>query len=64
MRRIFRWFLYFIGFIVFLYLTAFGMAMYYEKDILARINQELQKNVDGEVQVGGLSLTIFEQFPS
>lgn len=64
MKRIFRWFLYFIGFIVFLYLTAFGMAMYYEKDILARINQELQKNVDGEVQVGGLSLTIFEQFPS
>ncbi len=63
MVRMLRWVIYTIGFLVVLLVCAYGAGQYYKPTILAKINAELKNSVNGDIQIGHLDFTIFEQFP-
>jgi AsmA-like C-terminal region len=64
MARLLRWILYSIAFLVFLVVIVYATAQQYKPKILQTINQQLKNNVNGDVQIGWLDFTIFEQFPN
>ncbi|MEJ0057071.1 MAG: AsmA family protein [Bacteroidota bacterium] len=64
MARLLRWILYSIAFLVLLVVIGYAVAQRYRPAILETINQELKSNVNGDVQIGYLDFTIFEQFPN
>ncbi len=64
MARLLRWVLYSIAFLVLLAGIAYATAQQYKSTILQTINRELKNTVNGDVQIGWLDFTIFEQFPN
>ncbi|NOT75815.1 MAG: hypothetical protein HOP08_12885 [Cyclobacteriaceae bacterium] len=64
MVRVLRWTLYFIIFLVSLVVIGYGAAQYFRPSILRTINEELKESVNGDVKIGWLDFTIFEQFPN
>lgn len=64
MTRLLRWTSYILIFFLLILAIAYGAAQYYQPRILAAINQELKKGINGDVQIGDLDFTIFNQFPS
>lgn len=64
LSRLVRWGVYVLVFLVIILILAYGAGQFYKPRILARINELLKESVNGEVEVGGLDFTIFDQFPN
>ncbi len=63
MRRLFKWLGLALAVLLFLATAILGAAYYYKSDILAAINQELSKNINGDVNLGGISFSFWDEFP-
>ena len=64
MRRLFKWLGIVLLALLFLAAAALGAAYYYKSDILLAINQELKKSINGDVNVGGITFSLWDEFPS
>lgn len=64
MKRLVKW----IGFtlmgFLLLILTIIGISYYYKSDILAAVNKELKKNIQGSIHIGDIDFSFLEDFPS
>ena len=64
MKRWFKW----LGIaslaLLFLAAAALGGAYYYKADILAAINKKLSESINGDVNLGGVTFSLFDEFPS
>ncbi|HRI79133.1 MAG TPA: AsmA family protein, partial [Cyclobacteriaceae bacterium] len=63
-RILLRGITYLLALILVLMAVAYGIAAVNEKRILERLNEKLQTAINGNIQVGGLSFTLFEDFPT
>ena len=63
MWRFLKWFGFFIAAIVFALAIALGLAYFYKKEILAAVNKELTKSINGEISIGDIDFGIRE-FPN
>ncbi|MBY0433044.1 MAG: AsmA family protein [Cyclobacteriaceae bacterium] len=64
MSRAARWTLYGGVFFIVLIGILYAAAQYYRPRILALVNAELKKSINGDIQIGDLDFTIFERFPA
>src|SRR5450631_2787703 len=64
MRRIFKWLGFtLLGFLL-LVAIAVGGSYYYKSEIVAAVNQELKKSVNGDFSIGNVSLSLWDDFPT
>ena len=63
MRRLFKWLGIALVALLFLAAASLGVAYYYKADILEAINQELGKSINGEVSLGGLTFSLWDELP-
>jgi hypothetical protein len=63
MRRLFKWLGIALLALLFLAAATLGAAYYYKSDILEAINQALRKNINGEVSLGGLTFSLWDEYP-
>ncbi len=64
MKRWFKWLGIALLALLFLAAAALGGAYYYKSDILAAINQELSKSINGDFKLGGITFNLWDEFPS
>ena len=63
MWRFLKWFGFFIAVIVLVFALTLGLAYFYKKEILAAVNKELSKSINGEISIGDIDFGIRE-FPN
>jgi len=63
MWRFLKWFGFLIGAIVFVLAAAWGLTNFYKKEILAALNKEISKTIDGEISIEDIDFSIRE-FPT
>ena len=63
-RILFRWLSYLFGFVILLVVIAYSIAALNEQRILDAINKQLATAINGDIKVGGLHFTLFEDFPT
>lgn len=63
MWRFLKWLAIGVFVVLFLLTAGLGLAYYFKADILAAVNRELSKNINGEISVGDIDFTI-RQFPA
>ena len=63
MKKIYKRLLYGVGVLVFLLASLFAFAYWNGDIILNRINQEISKEINGEVHINDFDFTIFHRFP-
>jgi len=64
MSRLLRWVFYCVIFIVVVLVGGYAAGQYYKPSILEKLNAELKNSVNGDVKIGRLDFTIFEDFPN
>ena len=64
MPRFLRWITYALGLFLLLVAIAYGIGQLYKPKILEAINTKLKNGIHGDVQIGKLDFTFFEQFPN
>ncbi len=64
MKRLLRWFIYVVLFLVFLIAVAYTTGQIYKPRLLAKLNEQLNQNIHGDIEIGDLDFTFFEQFPA
>ena len=63
MNRFLRWVLYVVGFFALLLALLYGIASFNKEKILEAINRELKTAINGDIKIGTLNFTLFENFP-
>ncbi len=64
MYRFARWGLYLLVSLIVLLGAAYGVAQMYKPQLLSTINENLKKGITGDIHIGDLDFTIFNEFPS
>ncbi|CAN5321262.1 hypothetical protein BH10BAC4_BH10BAC4_02540 [soil metagenome] len=64
MVRPLRWIIYGIAAVAVVMVLSYAAALFYRPAILRTLNRELNKSVNGDVKIGYLNFTFFEDFPN
>lgn len=62
-KRLLKWFLFFILGLLFLLTIAFGTAYYYKSDILAAVNDAIRKSTNGEAGLRDITFSFWDKVP-
>jgi len=64
MKRLFKWIGIAFGSFFLSTVLVLGIAYYHKTEILAAVNNELKKNVNGDIRIGDIDFTLLEDFPA
>jgi len=64
MKRLFKWVVFAFIIVIFLILLILAIAYYHKAEILTAVNNELKKNIKGDIHVADIDFTLLEDFPA
>jgi len=64
MKRLFKWIGLAFSTFLLLAVLVLGIAYYHKAEILAAVNHELKKNINGDIHIGDIDFTLLEDFPA
>jgi len=64
MKRMFKWIGIVFGSLLLSTILVLGIAYYHKAEILAAVNNELKKNVNGDIHIADIDFTLLEDFPA
>lgn len=64
MKRLFKWIGIAFGSLLLLISVILGIAYYHKGEILAAVNNELKKNINGDIRIADIDFTLLEDFPA
>lgn len=64
MKRLFKWVVFAFSTFTLLIILLLAIAYYHKAEILAAVNKELTKNINGDIHVTDIDFTLLEDFPA